>query len=200
MAARHLGLSAREFTDLPLAGRLPATSTRAGCEMAAVLGQEGGYSVSMAEWVAIRELRLAGLLDSSGGRHGRLVIPDRPRAIDRYINYFGGRVRCPGRSWLETTADRGDIAALSGLHRIADACRAVWPARQSADRRALESRGTNPCAAIQRLEGGQASSRSSSRRGRGCGLPFGCEVEAFGEGDFAARSGASVFTAGAESS
>jgi hypothetical protein len=59
--------------------------------------------VSMARRVAIGEVRLAGLLHSSSGHHGRLVISDRPRAIDRYIDYFGDPVHRSGTSWF---ADR----------------------------------------------------------------------------------------------
>jgi hypothetical protein len=38
---------------------------------------------------------------------GALIVPDRPRPIDRYIDYFGARVRRPTTAWWAgITADR----------------------------------------------------------------------------------------------
>jgi hypothetical protein len=51
-------------------------------------------------------------LPGSGRRRRALVISDRPRAIDRHIDYFVGRAGHPTTPWLGATEERRDIAAL----------------------------------------------------------------------------------------
>jgi hypothetical protein len=53
------------------------------------------------------------------GRRRALVIPDRPRAIDRYIDYFGG-VAGPAAPWSGATPDRRYGAGSSGRFGTAE--------------------------------------------------------------------------------
>jgi hypothetical protein len=51
------------------------------------------------------------------GRRCALIIPDWPRAIDRYIDYFGGRGGGPATPWSGATPDRHGRAGSSGSLR-----------------------------------------------------------------------------------
>jgi hypothetical protein len=62
----------------------------------------------------VREVRSARqvLLDT-GRRLEASVVRDRPRAIDRYIDYFGGPLHRPPAPWLVVASPRREIAGAS---------------------------------------------------------------------------------------
>ncbi len=106
--------------------------TRRGATWLTVGTNERRHEVSLAERIAVGEVEAVAhtLLEAIRRRHGTLVIPGRPRAIDRHIDYFGGRVDRPA-TWSGATSDRRDIAIPSGPPRTAE-CRLCGTAREVA--------------------------------------------------------------------
>ena len=136
-------------------------------------------------------------LGSGRARRGVLVIPDRPRAIDRYIDYFGGGVGRSRAPWLGQP-QIGATSALSGLHTIAERLLSVREAVRGADGRGRSGpAGRTPG---RRSHISKRSGRPGDRRAGavvGAAWPFGGEVGALGARDVAAPVGPKVLPAGA---